>query len=576
MRPTLHVALVVFLCATLLAVAASAQTASPADSKSGAYALITGPDGEIKAPLFSEKYAQTKVAQVEDRILTLQDLADALASSHLARGPESKSDKKDFTPVLDRLIGTQLIALEAHEMGIDELPEVKAAVEKFADSTLREELKSRVTKGLKPDPAEVQRLYREAIREWKIKSVLFVAEADARAFSLSLATGKRFDEAAQQAIAAKKATGGEAGQYVSAKSKEFLPQILATARALLPGHASAAIQVPNGWTVIGLEDIRYPEDAQAHAEAEQASVERQGEDALKKFYAGLMKHVHIDQKRFARLDFEKKKPGFATLAKDQRVLARIEGGQPITVADLAKELQLNFFHGIDAAIAEKKLKDQTLPLFNALLYKRVFTAEARREDVAAGSEYKKLVADYRDSVVFGVFVQRAVLPDLKVMEDEGKKYYEAHKSEYSYPEFFSLYSLGFATEAEARAAKSKLEAGTDFKWLKATAQGQIKEADRAVDFDGSTMSAKALAPALAAALKGTRSGALRLYAAEGGQHYVILVKQETPPLPQPYLQSREAIAKKLSAEKLSKALEEWVAKLRKAHVVKVFVTKIVS
>ena len=51
---------------------------------------------------------------------------------------------------------------------------------------------------------------------------------------------------------------------------------------------------------------------------------------------------------------------------------------------------------------------------------------------------------------------------------------------------------------------------------------------------------------------------------------------KTPPTPQPFAEVKETIAPKVQGEAFQKSLEEWIAKLRKVHAVKVYITRIVS
>jgi len=53
-------------------------------------------------------------------------------------------------------------------------------VDAYARETLREELAQRVMRDAKPAAGEADRLYEEAIREWKISAILFEKEEDAK------------------------------------------------------------------------------------------------------------------------------------------------------------------------------------------------------------------------------------------------------------------------------------------------------------------------------------------------------------------------------------------------------------
>ena len=562
--------IVAALVSTPIGASQEATAASP-------YAVVKQPEGEVQAPLFSERYASLAVASVEGQPITLARLAEALAGTHEARTESAKvKQTKDFTPVLDRLIGARLVLLEAHEMGLDELPEFKADMTSYAESTARRFVQERATRDVKPDPTQVERFYQEAVREWKVKSVLFAGEEDAKAFSLALRGGKKFDDLAREAIAAKKCEGDLEGQVLNRKTRA-LPQVLQAVESLEKGGASRAVRVEKGWAVLFVDDVRYPEDAQARSVAESQSRGMQNAMALRRYYDGMVRqYARVDQKLLKRLDFEAKKPGFAALEKDGRVLARIVGDRPLTVADLAAGFRASYFHGVEEAIKEKKINAQKVPLLDALLSKRLVALEARRLKVTESAEYKKALADHRESFLFGFFVDRVVAPDIAVPEKEGLAHYEAHKSEYSYPEFYKLSSIGFLSAKAAQKAVSKLRSGTDFKWLKVNAEDQLEGSFRAIDYNGETVIASSLQPELEKVLAGSRAGDVRLWSASRDQHYVLLVRESTPKRPQPYSEVRAGIVKKLYADHLGQAIETWIAKLRKAHDVKVYITRIGS
>jgi len=539
---------------------------------SSPYALVKGPDGTVKAPLFSEKYASLPIARVEGELVTLRDLTDALASTHEARKAEQAGAHKDFHAVLDRLIGAKLVVLEAREMGLEELPEVKSALGKDEETTLRETLKARVIQGAKPDPAEVDSLYKELVREWKVKSVQFAKEADAIAMAAALKAGKPFDALAAEALAAKKTTGSEEG-FASAQA--MLPQVRAAVRTLKVGEASAVIRVPTGWALLTVKEMRYPpNDAAAKAQAQQESLKRRQLAVLTKFYEGLVaKYAKVDEKLLHPLDFEAKKPGFEALAKDTRVLVRIDGEKPITVADLAGALRDAHFHGVEEAIKEKKLNKEKYQALDAMLSRILVGAEARRQGIARTPEYQRAIADYRQSILFGAFVQRVILPEVTLAPEEVQQAYEDHKSEYQYPAFYTLQSLGFSSPKSAQKAFDKLKAGTDFKWLKANADGQLPEDKRSIDFDGKTLTETGMTAELAKALAGVKKGDLRLHAAPEGQ-YVIQVVGVTPSEVRPFDEVRGEVADKLKREKLNRTLEDWISRLRRARDVKVYITGI--
>jgi parvulin-like peptidyl-prolyl isomerase len=552
-----------FLTPVMLACAFGAAAQAAQD---GAYALVNGPSGPVKAPLFSEQHASLAVAKVDDQAVTLREFSEALAEMHASHSDGTKAGKKNFEPVLDRLIGARLIAMEAHEMGLDEDPFVKKSVADFAELMKRAVVEEQVTKDVVPDQNQADAYYRDAVREWRLRSVLFAKEPDAKAASAALKKGAKWEEAT------KKGESSESQEYV--RAGKMLPGVAEALQGVFTGQVTEPIKLDGGWALVRVEDIRYPDDAKERAKADGRALDEAREKVLKAWYAALVKStVTTNEKLLRSLDYEAKKPGFAALQKDKRVIATVKDGKPITVADLTAAIRKTFFHGVEEAIKIKRVNEQKVLVYEKVQRREVMGAEAKRRHIEDTPEYRRRVDEYRSSIVFGLFVQKAILPGLKVTEEEGKKYYEEHKGEFTTPAFYKLQSIVFGSTKQAQSAYDKLKSGTDFGWLKANAEGQIPEDRRAADFNGTTVSASALPEALAAKLKGSRPGDYRLHSMEG-QHFVLKVLAATAEQQQPYLQVRADIGKKLSAQKVNKAVEEWVAKLRKAHDVKVYLTQV--
>ena len=549
---------------------AAKPEAPAAAQEPGASTRAESTFAHLRAPLFSEDFGETPVAKVAGSVVTLGELREALAAAH--EDAHGAAGKQDFAAILDRLVQVRLFIAEGHDMGLDELEEIKKDVERFRESELREALKREATAGLKPDPAEVEPLVKQVVREWKLRSVLFEKEEDAKGLADAVKAGKPFDELANQAIADKKADGAPAGQFFSRKA--VLPEVLAVLEKLEPGAVSPPVKLKQGFTVLRLEEVRYPDDPEERARAEEAVLEKDRRVALRKFYEELVKkHAKIDRALLKRLDFHQKKK-FEALTKDQRPLVRIAGEKPLTVADLTAEVAKDFFHGVDAPARDQKINYKKETKLEIVLARRLYTKEARERGLHLAPAYKQAVKRYGDSLVFGAFVQRVVLPEVDVKESDLRAYYDQHQAEYSYPQFYKLDSVAFAAAKDAEAALEKLRKGTDFEWLKANAERQLPEEQRTVHLDGGTMTARGLPEPIAKALSGTKAGDYRVYAAPEGDAYVIRVLDETPPQPQPYPEAREAIAPKIFREKFDKALADWTAKLRAHHDVKVYVTRL--
>ncbi len=533
--------------------------------------------GMVKLPLFASASAECPVAHVAGDYIRLGELTDSLAASHETRpgagGGPARPHDMDFAPALGRLIDVRLLAAEARAMGLEDLPENKADIDEFKASSLRVLLQREVTKEAKPDPAEVDRIFKDTVRQWKVKSVLFAKEEDAKKLVEQVKAGKSFDELAKQAVADKKAKGGDV-ETIAARGA--LPQIAAAASKLKPGGVSGAIVAPGGAVVMRLEAVLYPEDAKARADAEKRSLGLQQAKAVRKFYDSLVKrYATVDRALLKRLDFEAKKPGFAALEKDPRPIATIQGEKPLTVADLAKGLADKFFHGIEGPIKENKVNVAKVQTFEQLLGVRLFAKEAAARKLQDREDYQRGVEEHRRAVAFGSFLEKVIVADIRVDEIEAKRYFDQHQSEFTYPAAYRLEGLAFGSAKEAQAALGKLRSGTDYAWMRANAEGQLKPEQRSLRLDGIVITSTNLPAELAKALTGAKQGDYRLYSA-GAQHYVVRVIDARPPKVQDYQEAREAIGKKLFTEKVGKAVRDYADKLRKVQPVEVLITRIGS
>ena len=167
-------------------VAAKAAVKEPVAAKTvdkGAATASEGVSIQLKFPFFSPLFTDVPLASVSDEKITVHDLQNALMAVHEKMTTEKETPaKQSFLETLQRLINVKLVVLEAKNIELDKLPEIKDDLDKNAEMQLRQVLFQERVKDLKPDAKEVDKVYRESIKEWKLKSVLFHKESDAKKF----------------------------------------------------------------------------------------------------------------------------------------------------------------------------------------------------------------------------------------------------------------------------------------------------------------------------------------------------------------------------------------------------------
>lgn len=521
----------------------------------------------LKAPLFSPEFAAFPVVSVNDEIITLADLNESLSLVHEGMGEGSMGKKKNFSEVLDRLINSKLIIQEAQNMGLDQLAEVKDLLDANTRKMLRETLMTQHIKDLKPSEAEIEKEYKSKIVEWKLTSLVFKEEAQAKKAADQLKKGKAFDAIYASSTKDKLAEGTKDEAYLNSSS--FSPGIVKILTGLKAGSTTPVIPLEKGFLIFKIADVKYNEDPRMKEKVRQDVLTAARLKALKSYRDELIKkHVKEDKKLLAALDFEAKTPGFEKLHKDTRVIAEIKGLKPVTVADLAEAIREKFFHGVDVAIKDKKVNKAKEELLLKLYSDKVLEKEALVKGVDKSEEIVRKMKEYRTSVLFGAFVEKVVQPEVHLSVNELEEYYKEHISEFTYPEMFRIEAIVFASAKDAESAIDKLRKGMDYKWFKSNAEGRFLGSPK-LNFDGNLIVKSQLPEGVQKTLTGVKTGEYRQYE-QDGEYYVLNVLEEIPSREQPMKEVEEVIRKTVFFSKLNKSVETWASKLREASEIRMY------
>ncbi len=525
------------------------------------------------APALPLKNGRKAVALVNRDPIFLDELARDLRPSDRARLEQGRGIAEDFA-LLDRLITIRLIAQEAATMGLDEVPEIRKQVEVSSREILREVLIERLVKGIVPDAAAVEKLFRESVREWKTSSLLFSDEAAAARARKEIGGGAAFAEVAARAVAAK--TARVDGDSAYHPKKEFLPQIAEGIAGLQVGQVSPVIRLPSGFVVVMVAAIRYPENPEARAEAKKQVVSKRQLAFLKAHEQEQRRQfVLVNKALLKSLNYEAAQPSIDALLKDKRVVAEIKGGASVTVGDLTDYLRMQSFHGSDRAKQGKNMNAKKEDALDATLGRRLLNMEAQKLGIDKTNAYRDRVTGYKESVIFENFVQKVIAPENKLKEEEVKQYYNGHLKEYSNPAMLRVRSLAFAGRAAGEDAMRKLREGSDYGWLAANAEGRVaKGTPGLLTLDGQPVTIDSMPEGMQKALTGAKTGEFKLYASPEGPVYVLAVQQVLGSTARPYDEVREEISKKVYGEKIKKGVESYAGKLRAQSKVETYLERV--
>ena len=527
----------------------------------------------LRVPVASERLAGLPVAEVDEEPITVGDFRRALVpSGQDEAGEPSEPAEKDNMVLLGRLLNVRLIAREAREIGLDELPEVRNLLDVFSRRTLREHLILRRIKGVEPDEAEVEKIYRESIREWRIKALLFKEEKDAAAFRETVLAGTAFEEAAGKYLSEGKAAGKGGPEGETVKTQDISSEMAEKIGELEPGSVSAVVPTNGKFAVIKLEEVRMPESEEARAKARQRARNFAQNTAMAAYMRQLNdKYVKLDKELFEKLDFGGTIENFEQMRKDDRVVARVEGEDPLTVSQLAQGIREKYFHGMGKAIEDRSVNEHKIPVLTDILSKRVLLKEAMAQGLDKTPEFVGAVADYENSALFSVFVEKVLRPDIKITPADVREYYDKHIDQYSYPEMVKLRSLCFGSSSSAQTAIGKLKSGTDFQWMKANAEGLVPPGSAEVTrFSDEVVTVQSLPEAVRVALEGADEGSFVLYRQEGKYFHVLYVEKRIRSRAQPFEEAQNVVSRQMYREKLERTLADWTERLKNAYRAKVY------
>jgi hypothetical protein len=539
----------------------------------------------VKVPVVSSVGADIPVAVVNGDKITLEDLRDAIAESHLAKEGEKQDEvtqaaKIDFGVLLKRLINVQLIVQEARNMGLDELPEIKKETDNFSKVTLRSLLREEIWKDLTLNEAEIEKLYHASVDEVKITLVPFKAEKEAKKAAAEIKAGKSFDTVVAKAVKDKKVLSLEAGAFF--KVEELAPEVQALLPKMKPGAISPVRKIKRGgksvYAFFRLEEKRTTESALAKEEARKKVQEEGRAVAISKYLHSLYKTgVKTDVKLVESLDYGLKGEGLEKLMADQRVVVKIEGDRPVTVAELSAVLQEKFFHGMKN-ISTKKVTQMKQEVLEEIVQKRLLNREALKRGLDKSEAYQRMYRDFERNILFNAFMERVVVPGIRMTDADLRAYYQEHPEEFRTSEMVKMRALGFKNKADAVAVVDKLRKGAEFGWVRTNAEGQLdknrdKNEEQLLPFEEDQFTiAKALPEDLQKAIALPHPGDFRFYESPDGIYYVLNIQEVIPESQQPFEEARDAIRATVFRKKLGMAIDEWTVKLRESSEIKIYLS----
>jgi len=541
---------------------------------------------KLDAPLFSNLFINVPVASIDGVPITISEFARDLQTVHMeAKGEHAHSGAKDnIQRLIDRLITVRLVEREARNIGFDQAVSFRKKVENHAQKTLLYGLLNTHIAGVAVDEVAVDKLYRQISLEGQLSSYRFETEEDANKLLKSYSDGEDFDQLIAAAVKRGKVIAGKDEGYV--KFKELLPNIAKSASNMEIGDVSEVFRQADGFILFKLMGRRFVEDAQARQfamnnvwEAQRASA---GTDYINKV---IDQYTVFDEEVRSSLDFAailqanpeiQLTEALQPLLNDERSFATVSGAETkqITVSEVAKKIKETFFHGTDVALKPSEVDKAKDEILQDMLFRMAGTVDARAKGLDQRDDYRSEINEFERRSLFDVFMQKVIMPEVRLDEEQVRAYYDEHQDEYMTPAMVKFKSLPFYRQDDAQDAADKLSKGSDFKWVSANAEGLVDVQDKdLLQFDRNILSQTALPEGLQERAATAKRGDTVVHAEPNNFFYVLYFENVFPPEAKPYDQLREEILKIVYQEEVSATIDTWVEKLKEAYETKVFLVR---
>jgi hypothetical protein len=538
----------------------------------------------VNVPIFSPHFIFTPVAAVAGNPIPMGEFARELGAMHAETEEAVLAGESPDNPakMLRRLVTVRLVEQEARNMALDQQGMVQRQVAEFAEKTLLYELLGRQVQELELDRDEADRIYREISLAAKLDTYRFQRQEDAVSFLKQLEDGGDFAQLIEREIAAGKAVGEEDEKFVPLK--KLREQVATAANKMQIGEVSKIYPLADGFIVFRLEDRKFIEDPAAREMAEKITWEQQMTKKSREYIDEVISQYAVFneevQKDFDFSRVKKEHPGFQladALKKfggDQRVLVSVKAGdgtRTMQVNELVEKLKATYFHGteieLNAAEADKRVKQ----ILDDWIFRIAGTEEAKKLGLDQTRRYQIKVEEFERRTLFDQFMQKVIVPEVKLTEEEVRQYYDGHLEEYSTPRMLRMASLAFYEQDDALSALGKLRKGSDFKWVSANSEGLVPVADEdLLDFGSGILSLSALPADLQDEAEKASAGDSALYSDPESFNYVIYFEKIFPVEPKPYDQVRSQILKILYQKHVQETLDAYVDQLKEHYPTEIY------
>jgi peptidyl-prolyl cis-trans isomerase C len=392
------------------------------------------------------------LAVVNGEPITVGDFKYSLTITH-RREDLSSAGALNLSQFVQKLIDDRLIVQEARRMGMQDYPEVQQAVQAYI---LRESVvrlhDDEIVKKVTVTDEEVKRFYKKNYEQFVLGIIRVDTEEKAREILQQLHGGKDFQELAREY--SPDPSQKDAGE-VTLRRSSLNPAIDIAISNLKPGEFTGVVSVGNKFYIIEL--INRKEAPDEGLESVKNNVERalrkQKEKERSDEYLKYLREqipVQVNNEIFSSINLSEPSET-EKLSQDERTLVQVNDFN-LTVRDFVSLMKSY----------PKKSKDIVL---DDWIEQKLVDREALDRHYEKQKKFRQMVERYEDQLLKNTFINRVIVPQIVLSNEELKNYYLSHQEDFRKPALFKLQQITVKTMQDAEDIINDLKSGADFSWL---------------------------------------------------------------------------------------------------------------
>jgi parvulin-like peptidyl-prolyl isomerase len=393
------------------------------------------------------------LAVVDGDPITEGDIEYSLTVSHRREDLSTARDLK-LSDYVEKLVDDRLIIDEARRSGIDQLPEIKRAIEAFIlrESVVRLHDEEIVEKVLVTEK-EIKDFYRENYEQVTLGLIEVTSEEVAAEIINQLQQGENFEEIAKTYSI--HISRENAGTVVYKKG--MIPTYFMDAIVLLqPGEFSDTINALNKYYIvklIGKEEAQWGEEFDKIRGRIETTVRKQKEKERSDEYLDYLRQkasIKINEDLLAEIKLDGGTEERGKWAEDMRPLVEIDN-TILTAGDFVR-------------IARPSTRRTNEDILKIWIDRKLVDLEALSRHYEREPRFKRMVYRYENQLLKDMFIKRVIIPQINITEETVKEYYENNQESFARPDLYNIQQITVKNSDDAEVILENLQNGADFSW----------------------------------------------------------------------------------------------------------------